>query len=118
MSRKISNIIASRKAKRAEKKAQKVRIPLKTKWMNLVTDFHEDVKDMACGDAKAFVKWVAIYLLLAFLSVVMTETSSSWEMSHFPENFLLVLLRVVMMFVFTVPVLHTKRSGISQYRRL
>lgn len=110
MSRKISNIIASRKAKRAEKKAQKVRIPLKTKWMNLVTDFHEDIKDMACGDAKAFVKWVAIYLLLAFLSVVMTETSSSWEMSHFPENFLLVLLRVVMMFVFTVPVLHTKRS--------
>lgn len=110
MSRRISNIIAAKKAKRAEKKAQKIKVPLKTKWMNLVTDFREDIKNMASGDARTFVKWVAIYLLLAFLSVVMTETSSSWEMSQFPEKFLLVLLRVVMMFVFTAPVLHTKRS--------
>lgn len=110
MSKRLSNFFAEKKAKRAEKKAQKVKVPLKTKWMNLVNDFQNDLKEIKNGDAKAFVKWVAIYLLLAFLSVVMTETSNSWEMKQFPQNFMLVLLRVVMMFVFTVPVLHAKRS--------
>ncbi|MBE7066539.1 MAG: hypothetical protein E7385_03195 [Ruminococcaceae bacterium] len=110
MLRKLSNIRASRKAKRAEKKAQKVRIPLKTRWNNLVIDFSDDVKGFFKNDAKTFLRWFGLYFLLAIFSVVITEASSSLKIDQFPQVFLLVFLRLIMMFAITVPVLHTKRS--------
>ena len=86
MLRKLSNIKSEWKARRAAKKAQKIKIPFRTKWNNLINDFSNDTRSFAQNNAKSFIRWFALYVLLAFLSVVMTETGAELKMNQFPQD--------------------------------
>lgn len=91
------------------KEKDKIR-PLKVRFSDALKSGTDQMIDFKINSGRSFAKWLLLYLLFSFVSILLFNTDKSLKINEFPAALSLIIPRMLILFLFSFPVFRVKRQ--------